>query len=409
MSILLTERAYKLGAYKLDLTPSEMFVLTVLCGHAHDDATEARPGLGLIEWKTGFSKRQVQRLLGSLREAGIIIPTAYSAGGKGNATVYSINLDAGIKKKPLKDDAGVTLSSRNGDAGVTVSDPKGDAGVTVSDPKGDAGVTVSDPKGDAGVTVSDPKGDAGVTVSDPKGDAGVTVSGPKGDAGVTLSGPKGDAGVILSGPKDDAGVTLSGPKDDAGVTLSGPKDDAGVTLSGRKGDAGVTLSADQRVTSEQQRVTSEQQRVTSATPKGDTGVTPTVLEPSRTVLEPSGGGGNGLAPASPPISKSGQLPAYWAAMTQLAGYGRTEPGKTVRLLEDKAAARGVDPAMVVSAFVEFYPDNYQRLRWRDPVLALRNTVDIQIDKLRGPPTRATAHQRRLDAEKSIPLRRVEVI
>ena len=287
MSIRLTERAYE-----LDLTPSEMFVLTVLCGHAHDDATEARPGLGLIEWKTGFSKRQVQRLLGSLREAGIIIPTAYSAGGKGNATVYSINLDAGIKKKPLKDDAGVTLSSRNGVSGVT--------------------------------------------------------------------------------------------------------------LSGPNGDVGVTLSADQRVTS-------EQQRVTSATPKGDTGVTPTVLEPSRTVLEPSGGGGNGLAPASPPISKSGQLPAYWAAMTQLAGYGRTEPDKTVRLLEDKAAARGVDPAMVVSAFVEFYPDNYQRLRWRDPVLALRNTVDIQIDKLRGPPTRATAHQKRLDAEKSIPLRRVEVI
>ena len=349
MSIRLLGRAYE-----LDLPPSEMFVLTVLCDHAHDDATEARPGLGLIEWKTGFSKRQVQRILGSLRDAGIIVPTGYANGGKGKATVYSINLDAGLKKAPLKDDVGVTLSQAKDDVGVTLSQAKDDAGVTLSQAKDDAGVT-------------------------------------------------------LSQAKDDAGVTLSQAKDDVGVTLSQAKDDAGVTLSQAKDDVGVTLSPTQRVTSEHQRVTSAPQTVTSATPKGDTGVTPTVLEPSRTVREPSGGGGNGLAPATPPVSKTGQLPAYWAAMTQLAGYGRTEPGKTIRLLEDKAAARGVDPAMVVSAFVEFYPDNYQRLRWRDPVLALRNTVDIQIDKLRGPPTRATAHQRRLDAEKSIPLRRVEVI
>jgi hypothetical protein len=80
-------------------------VLLSLANHAYDDGSESRPGLALLMWETGLSRRQVIRLLKQLEELGAIVAVAYpnggrSASGKGRATEYRLCLQR-LAKKPL--------------------------------------------------------------------------------------------------------------------------------------------------------------------------------------------------------------------------------------------------------------------------------------------------------------------
>ena len=60
------------AVFKVPLPPSEKLVALALADHAHDDGTEARPGMASLALKTTLSKRQVQRVLKSLVQKGVI-------------------------------------------------------------------------------------------------------------------------------------------------------------------------------------------------------------------------------------------------------------------------------------------------------------------------------------------------
>jgi hypothetical protein len=86
-------------AFDLALTRSELIVLLALADHARDNGTGARPGIARLAWKTGTSKRQVERALNTLRQRGVI--RRICGGGHGRATEYQILIAAGTPKPPF--------------------------------------------------------------------------------------------------------------------------------------------------------------------------------------------------------------------------------------------------------------------------------------------------------------------
>ena len=152
------------------------------------------------------------------------------------------------------------------------------------------------------------------------------------------------------------------------------------------------------------------------------------LEPSG---EPSGGcAGDFIAPAdglifenledfdtgeprrSPPAA--GPLPEfvppeYWPAIAGLQGYRYRADSDLafVEVLESTCAEHGVTPSDVVQAFSKYYAARPFVKGWSDPVKSLQGTLLTQISKLTlngRPPPAQTAHQRRIEAEKMIPIR-----
>ena len=113
------------------------------------------------------------------------------------------------------------------------------------------------------------------------------------------------------------------------------------------------------------------------------------------------------ATASNPYPKVFKPPDYWSPLTTLEGYARRDHSRFVATLEATCAAQGVSPGDVVTTFAEYYAGNRFRHGWSDPVAALRRTLSLQIAKLHGrnkSPPYQTAHERRIAAEKAIPIR-----
>jgi hypothetical protein len=79
--------------WELALPPNEKYVLLALADHADHEGEHAYPGLELMEAKTGYTQRNLRRILLSLEEKGVIIRT-HRGGGLGNRDEYSINPDA---------------------------------------------------------------------------------------------------------------------------------------------------------------------------------------------------------------------------------------------------------------------------------------------------------------------------
>jgi hypothetical protein len=50
-------------------------VMLALADHAHEDGTGIRPSINRIAWKTGYSERSVQNIMGQLRDLGILVVT----------------------------------------------------------------------------------------------------------------------------------------------------------------------------------------------------------------------------------------------------------------------------------------------------------------------------------------------
>jgi hypothetical protein len=59
--------------WELDLPHSEAWVLMAFADHADHEGRNIYPGIGLIAWKTGYSPRQVQRILNALLAVGILV------------------------------------------------------------------------------------------------------------------------------------------------------------------------------------------------------------------------------------------------------------------------------------------------------------------------------------------------
>lgn len=106
------------AVFEMNLPPSEKVVALALADHAHDDGTEARPGLERLAIKTSLSKRQVQRVLKELLAKGVLSVQRPALG----------TLPACYRFVIARGD---NLSSDAGDAlGVTSRAPRGDTDVT---------------------------------------------------------------------------------------------------------------------------------------------------------------------------------------------------------------------------------------------------------------------------------------
>ncbi len=92
-------------AWTLKLKPTEMLVLQALADHADENGGSVYPGVDLIAWKTGLSRRGVQKTLRRLEEIKVILdvhPERKKVGGYENSTEYQIQIDKGEPKAPLQ-------------------------------------------------------------------------------------------------------------------------------------------------------------------------------------------------------------------------------------------------------------------------------------------------------------------
>ena len=200
---------------------------------------------------------------------------------------------------------------------------------------------------------------------------------------------------------------------------------------------GKTLASEKGAHPEQETLSSETETLSSETENPVTAMTPEPslepsLEPSR---EPSVGTGvdfidtgdghtasissaevdadepqDSPPPAGAPAEKFCP-PGYWSAISTLEGYVRRDHTRFIGILENTCADHGVTPAEVVQAFADFYTANRFVYGWSDPVASLRRTLVRQIAKLRpqGRPPPRTPHERRIAAEKEIPIRPIEQV
>jgi len=81
--------------WELVLPANQTLVLLALADHADHEGNNVFPSIGLIAWKTGYSERQVQRIVKQLVKDKILVETKRP----GFTTLYKIDLTAGVKKE----------------------------------------------------------------------------------------------------------------------------------------------------------------------------------------------------------------------------------------------------------------------------------------------------------------------
>ncbi len=86
--------------WTLDVDHRQQLVLLALCDHADDDGGSVFPSIGYLEWKTGYDKRTIQRIMSELRENKVL--TVERVAGRNRPTIYRINLDVLPLKKPFE-------------------------------------------------------------------------------------------------------------------------------------------------------------------------------------------------------------------------------------------------------------------------------------------------------------------
>ncbi len=92
MSIMLMGKVWE-----RTLSHGQQAVMLALADHARDDGSHVYPSLSLVAWKTGYSLRQVKRIVSDLRRSGVLAVVAPAR--RGRPTEYRINL-APAKEKP---------------------------------------------------------------------------------------------------------------------------------------------------------------------------------------------------------------------------------------------------------------------------------------------------------------------
>lgn len=83
--------------WDLDIPHNEAWVLMALTDHADHEGKNVFPGLALLSYKTGYSERQLRRVLASLEQRRIAIPVGGGV-GRGQKQGYEINLEAAPRK-----------------------------------------------------------------------------------------------------------------------------------------------------------------------------------------------------------------------------------------------------------------------------------------------------------------------
>jgi hypothetical protein len=88
------------AVWELDLEPPRKLVLLAMADHADHDGMNVRPSVRMVAQKTGYSERQVQRIIRELEAAAILV--VQEAGtGRGHATHYRIVLPKGDNMTPF--------------------------------------------------------------------------------------------------------------------------------------------------------------------------------------------------------------------------------------------------------------------------------------------------------------------
>lgn len=82
--------------WKLDLPHARQAVLLVMADHGNDEGASIFPSTGLIAWKSGYSKRQAQRIIDAMEADGLILQVAEAHGYR--PTEYRICWEAAREK-----------------------------------------------------------------------------------------------------------------------------------------------------------------------------------------------------------------------------------------------------------------------------------------------------------------------
>ena len=88
--------------YELQLGHAQQSIALALADHGHDDGSHIFPGNEYLAWKTGYSERNVIRLLQDLETIGLLVPVNGQSIGRGNRQEYFMDIPA-IPKKPSFD------------------------------------------------------------------------------------------------------------------------------------------------------------------------------------------------------------------------------------------------------------------------------------------------------------------
>lgn len=107
--------------WDLQLTAAQQLVMLALADHADHNGENAYPSIDLIAWKTGYSERQVRRILKSLVKEKILSQVSRP----GRTSVYSIHLENGKKKQPYTKTTGQNDTPDKMTAVITMSDHPG--------------------------------------------------------------------------------------------------------------------------------------------------------------------------------------------------------------------------------------------------------------------------------------------
>ena len=325
-----------------------LLVMLAIADHCHDDGDGAYPSSEILARKTRLSTRQVKRVVQQLEASGEL-EINERAGPKG-ANVYRITFQRGTD---------ISLEGEGPPAG----------GVEPED-----GDIPGNP--DPECHQSEARESPGDNLSPP--------------SNLGNDPPIHQAGDI-PGPPDPECPTGPDPQP-RGDNLSPPAKIPAVTF--RPGAVTFPAAA-----------------VTSGVNPGDIAMSPKPLRTvNRTVKEPLVVATADQIGGAAGQSKKFKPPDYWQPMTGLAGYVRRDDTKAVEILEKTCAEAGVSPAAVVSSFAGYYRLNRFTHGWSDPVKVLRNTMVREIRKVlgetRSTPRFQTTHQRRIEAEKEIPIRPV---
>jgi len=82
--------------WECDLPFNKAWVLMAMADHADHEGKNVFPALPLVAWKTGYSHRQIKRIVADLRDDGILLPYDQTAFG---VKIYEIKLEH-IPRKP---------------------------------------------------------------------------------------------------------------------------------------------------------------------------------------------------------------------------------------------------------------------------------------------------------------------
>lgn len=119
--------------WDLDLPPSDKYVLLAMADHADHVGRNIYPSVRFVSWKTGLSERQINRIIASLRAAGLLVLEQHND-ETGRSNLYRVNVEAGLTRPPFEHKSRAAKAKEVGHGVIPTSD-------TMADPPPKRGMT----------------------------------------------------------------------------------------------------------------------------------------------------------------------------------------------------------------------------------------------------------------------------